>query len=65
MGMPIIKRIRGNLKRGFFESAGFAIGEGGQNGCGFMVFGNEGWIHFATDKHRIRQMDDKAMIEKV
>jgi hypothetical protein len=38
MVMPIIKRIHGNLKRGFFESAGFAIGEGGQNGCGFMVF---------------------------
>jgi hypothetical protein len=51
MEMPIIKRIHGNLKRGFFESAGFAIGEGGQNGCGFMVFGNEGWIHLATDKH--------------
>jgi hypothetical protein len=65
MVMPIIKPIHGNLKRGFFESAGFAIGEGGQNGCGFMVFGNDGWIHSATDKHRIRWMDDKAMIEKV
>jgi hypothetical protein len=37
----------------------------GRMGADLWSFGNDGWIHFATDKHRIRWMDDKAMIEKV
>jgi hypothetical protein len=37
----------------------------GRMGADLWSFGNEGWIHFATDKHKITRMDDKAMIEKV